>query len=259
VRNHLAIVCVCALLCASCGGVTKVTTKTPNPPANPPNGGSGGSGSGSGTGTGTGSGSGSAPGTGTGAGSGAGSGSGSGSGSAGASITTTLPEAAVDTLYHAELSESGGTEPCVWKLVSGSLPPGLILDEALGVVTGTPTTAGTSSFELELIDSAGKTASGNFYLTVGGGSWKTTYYVDATSGSDSNSGTSKSTAWKSIAKVNQTSFAPGDRILFKRNEIWREELRVTSSGEQGQPIVLDAYASGAPPLISGADVIPANA
>src|SRR5215471_7051148 len=83
-----------------------------------------------------------------------------------------------------------------------------------------------------------------------------TYYVDAKNGNDRNSGTSPSSAWKSVEKVNGFQFEPGDSILFKRGEIWREQLDFPSSGAQGRTIVLDAYGSGALPVISGADVVP---
>ena len=43
-----------------------------------------------------------------------------------------------------------------------------------------------------------------------------TYYVDATNGSDSANGTTTATAWKTINKVNTSTFAAGDQILFKR-------------------------------------------
>lgn len=57
------------------------------------------------------------------------------------------------------------------------------------------------------------------------------YYVDASGGSDGNSGRSPSAAWRTIAKVNAcTSSAPGDRILLKRGEAWREQLIVPCSG-----------------------------
>ena len=49
-----------------------------------------------------------------------------------------------------------------------------------------------------------------------------TYYVDATNGNDANNVTSQSTPWKTIAKVNVSRFNPGDQIVFKRGEIWRE-------------------------------------
>jgi hypothetical protein len=43
-----------------------------------------------------------------------------------------------------------------------------------------------------------------------------TYYVDAVSGNDNNAGTSMSSAWKTVSKVNSRTFGPGDSILFKR-------------------------------------------
>ena len=49
--------------------------------------------------------------------------------------------------------------------------------------------------------------------------WAKTYYIDATKGNDNNNGQSSSTAWKTIAKVNASSFNPGDQILFKKGEI----------------------------------------
>jgi len=81
----------------------------------------------------------------------------------------------------------------------------------------------------------------------------TTYYVDATNGNDNNSGTSSSAAWKTIAKVNKASFVPGDYILFKRGQVWREMLLVPSSGSSGNPITFGAYGSGDNPLILGSD------
>jgi len=83
-----------------------------------------------------------------------------------------------------------------------------------------------------------------------------TYYVDAEHGSDSNNGTSPTTAWKSINKLNQQKFVPGDAILFRRGQIWREQLNLQSSGEAQRPITIDAYGEGSAPEISGADLAP---
>jgi len=83
-----------------------------------------------------------------------------------------------------------------------------------------------------------------------------TYYVDASNGNDSNNGTSQATAWKTISKVNSSSFSPGDYILFKKEEIWREVLVVPSSGSSGNPITFGAYGSGDKPIISCRDSIP---
>jgi len=81
------------------------------------------------------------------------------------------------------------------------------------------------------------------------------YYVDATNGDDSKDGQSEANAWKTIAKVNGSSFNAGDSILFKRGEEWREQLTVPSSGSSGNPITFGAYGSGADPIINGADII----
>ncbi|RLC80154.1 MAG: hypothetical protein DRJ03_22210 [Chloroflexi bacterium] len=80
------------------------------------------------------------------------------------------------------------------------------------------------------------------------------YYVDATLGDDSNPGTITQ-PWKTISKVNSSSFNPGDKIYFKRGEIWRERLTVPSSGLDGNPITFGAYGTGDKPKISGADVV----
>jgi hypothetical protein len=39
--------------------------------------------------------------------------------------------------------------------------------------------------------------------------------------------------WKTISKVNNSRFQPGDFILFKRGETWREQLVVPYSGSRG--------------------------
>jgi parallel beta-helix repeat protein len=78
-----------------------------------------------------------------------------------------------------------------------------------------------------------------------------TYYVDAVNGKDTNTGTSISAPWKSIAKVNSFSFKPGDNVLFKRGTTWKEQLTVKQSGTSSAPITFGAYGSGSAPLIDG--------
>jgi hypothetical protein len=43
----------------------------------------------------------------------------------------------------------------------------------------------------------------------------TTYYVDAASGNDSNSGTSTTRAWRTIDRANTLDLQSGDRLLFR--------------------------------------------
>ncbi len=89
---------------------------------------------------------------------------------------------------------------------------------------------------------------------------QTTYYIDNTSGNDSNSGQSDQTAWKTLGKVesysNNPGFLPGDKILFKRGEVWQgESLNFKSSGTQELPITMGAYSFGSKPIISAVSEI----
>ncbi len=80
----------------------------------------------------------------------------------------------------------------------------------------------------------------------------TTYFV-AAAGSDSNAGTSSGAPWQTIAKVNSSTFAAGDSVLFNRGDIWYgTALVVPSSGSSGSPITFGAYGAGANPIIKGA-------
>ncbi|MFD2329614.1 hypothetical protein ACFSR7_10205 [Cohnella sp. GCM10020058] len=78
-----------------------------------------------------------------------------------------------------------------------------------------------------------------------------TYYVDAAAGSDGNTGLSQTAAWKSLIKVNATTFGPGDKILLKAGGTWTGTLQPQGSGAAGSRIVLDRYGTGADPRIDG--------
>ena len=80
----------------------------------------------------------------------------------------------------------------------------------------------------------------------------TDYYVSST-GNDSANGLSSSTPWKSISKVNSefSNLNPGDRILFKRGDVFYGTIKVEKSGTASSPITLSSYGTGALPRISG--------
>jgi hypothetical protein len=78
-----------------------------------------------------------------------------------------------------------------------------------------------------------------------------TYYVDSSRADDSGDGLTPSTAWKSLSKVNSTTFQPGDHVLFKAGGIWNGQLWPKGSGSAGNPIVIDMYGTGNKPVFNG--------
>jgi len=76
-----------------------------------------------------------------------------------------------------------------------------------------------------------------------------TYYV-SNQGADSNDGLSPQTSWATLNRVSAAVFQPGDRILFRRNDVWRGQL-IPHSGSEAGHVVYDAYGAGAKPLFLG--------
>jgi mono/diheme cytochrome c family protein len=66
--------------------------------------------------------------------------------------TTTLPAAKVGTAYSQTLNATNGTLPYKWSTMGGSIPPGLTLNAISGVISGTPTTAGSYTATYMLSD-----------------------------------------------------------------------------------------------------------
>jgi hypothetical protein len=65
-----------------------------------------------------------------------------------------LPNGTVGSPYSQSLFASGGTAPYSWAVTSGALPPGLTLSSS-GIISGTPTAAGTFTVGATVTDSAG--------------------------------------------------------------------------------------------------------
>jgi len=74
-----------------------------------------------------------------------------------------------------------------------------------------------------------------------------TYYVSS-SGSDSNSGKSISSPWRTIDKLNDTYFSSGDVILFQRGDSFFGSLR-PRSGNSSADVTYGAYGSGSKPML----------
>lgn len=75
-----------------------------------------------------------------------------------------LPAGAVGTVYNQPISASGGTGSYSYRLLSGTVPPGLVV--GVGSVSGNPTTAGTYTFTAGATDSAGNSGSQTYTITT---------------------------------------------------------------------------------------------
>jgi hypothetical protein len=80
--------------------------------------------------------------------------------------TATLPAGAVGTPYTQTPTVTGGTVPFTFSISSGSLPAGLSLNTTTGEISGTPTTAGSSTFTLQVVDKLNQTGSRSFTLQI---------------------------------------------------------------------------------------------
>jgi hypothetical protein len=80
------------------------------------------------------------------------------------------------------------------------------------------------------------------------------FHVDSIGGNDASDGHSPATAWRTLEKVNATTFLAGDRLLLKAGASWLGRLQPLGSGIATNPVVLDRYGDGPKPVIRGGGV-----
>ncbi|MDR7131763.1 parallel beta-helix repeat protein [Algoriphagus sp. 4150] len=81
------------------------------------------------------------------------------------------------------------------------------------------------------------------------------YYFSSSTGDDVHSleqAQSPATPWKSIEKLNDLAYSlkPGDRVFFKKGDIFHGTIRPIKGGTAENPIIFDAYGSGELPVIT---------
>jgi len=75
------------------------------------------------------------------------------------------PAGQVGTAYSNQLTVTGGTSPFTWSVSAGALPAGLTLSSS-GLLSGTPTTVGSSTFTVQVVDGSGQSATESVTLVV---------------------------------------------------------------------------------------------
>ncbi|MDQ0089505.1 hypothetical protein J2T12_002917 [Paenibacillus anaericanus] len=78
----------------------------------------------------------------------------------------------------------------------------------------------------------------------------TVYYISSSTGDDENDGLSEATAWRTLHKINESTFEAGDEILLKSGDTWKEPLILKGSGSEDLPITITSYGSGDKPVIT---------
>ena len=80
--------------------------------------------------------------------------------------TAAMPPAIVGQPFTTQFAASGGTGGYAYKLTSGSLPPGLVLDGGTGILDGTPRTAGAFTAVLAVTAAGGGAAQASVTISV---------------------------------------------------------------------------------------------
>lgn len=80
----------------------------------------------------------------------------------------------------------------------------------------------------------------------------TDFFVRPT-GDDALTGTSTNSSWRTIDRLNRTTFHPGDRILFEGGKSFSGNLRLTAedSGATNAPIIIGSFGQDRATLLSG--------
>jgi hypothetical protein len=80
--------------------------------------------------------------------------------------TNSVPNSQQGSSFNYQLAATGGKPPYAWAVVAGALPAGLSLSAASGIISGTPTVAGSFNFTIEVKDSESRSIRKALSLTV---------------------------------------------------------------------------------------------
>jgi hypothetical protein len=80
--------------------------------------------------------------------------------------TTSLPNGTVGATYSEQIQSTGGIGTLRWKIIKGSLPRGLDINQATGEIFGKPTRAGLSTFTVQVTDTIPQSDTQNFLIEI---------------------------------------------------------------------------------------------
>lgn len=81
-------------------------------------------------------------------------------------VAQVLQSAVPSTPYSETISGINGTSPYTFTVTAGSLPTGTGLNSSTGIISGTPTAAGTFNFTIKITDANGATGTQAFEIIV---------------------------------------------------------------------------------------------
>jgi large repetitive protein len=119
---------------------------------------------------------------------------------------TAPPNGQVGVAYSTTFAVTGGSLPLTWSISAGSAPPGLSLNASTGVLSGTPSATGTSSFSVGVTDANNQTATKAVTIVISAGPLVILKVADASStvagGTVGYTVTVRNTGSSSFANVN---------------------------------------------------------
>jgi hypothetical protein len=93
-------------------------------------------------------------------------------------VAANLAGGAPSGAYSETINAQGGTSPYTFAVTSGALPTGTTLNPSSGVISGTPSAAGTFTFTITVTDSSGFTGSQALQIIItvpSGGGYSAAY------------------------------------------------------------------------------------
>ena len=130
------------------------------------------------------------------------------------SLSGTLPAANRGAAYSAGLTRSNGAAPFVWSISAGSLPTGLSINTSTGVISGTPTVAGSYSFTVRVDSDLGDFAeSAQTVAVLAGAAWDPAQKTSTAILSDADKRLTAQTSGGTYATVRSDSAITGKRYF----------------------------------------------